>query len=167
MQRLPDKLYTVNSVVRLEQIAIKQYGIPAYELMKRAGAAVFQVISSRYSQQKTILILCGAGNNAGDGYVVARLAKQSGYAARVMSLQNPDSLSNEALLAYNDWLSVADSADQIMGVDLSIIKDADLIVDALLGTGLTRKVTGEWANCIDAVNQSKKSVISVYMPSGL
>lgn len=167
MQRLPDKLYTVNSVVQLEQIAIKQYGIPAYELMKRAGAAVFQVISSRYSQQKTILVLCGAGNNAGDGYVVARLAKQSGYAVRVMSLQSPDSLSNEALLAYNDWLIVADSADQIMGVDLSVIKEADLIVDALLGTGLTRQVTGEWANCINAVNQSKKSVISVDIPSGL
>jgi len=167
MQRLPDKLYTVNSVVQLEQIAIKQYGIPAYELMERAGAAVFQVISSRYPQQKKILILCGAGNNAGDGYVVARLAKQSGYAVRVMSLQNPDSLFNEALLAYNDWLSVADSADQIMGVEHSLIEDADLIVDALLGTGLTRQVTGEWANCINTVNQSKSSVISVDIPSGL
>jgi hydroxyethylthiazole kinase-like uncharacterized protein yjeF len=167
MQRLADNLYTVNSVVQLEQIAIKQYGIPAYELMKRAGAAVFHVISSRYSQQKNVLILCGAGNNAGDGYVVARLAKQSGYTVRVMSLQNPDLLSNQALLAYNDWLSVADSADQIMGVDHSLIEDAELIVDALLGTGLTREVTGEWADCINKVNQSNNLVLSVDIPSGL
>jgi NAD(P)H-hydrate repair Nnr-like enzyme with NAD(P)H-hydrate epimerase domain len=104
MQDLPDNLYCVESVVRLEQAAIQHYGIPAYDLMKRAGAAVFNIIQARYSQSKKLLVLCGAGNNAGDGYVVARLARQAGYDVRVIALVEPALLKNEASLAYQDWL---------------------------------------------------------------
>ncbi|MCK5394399.1 MAG: NAD(P)H-hydrate dehydratase [Gammaproteobacteria bacterium] len=167
MRNLPDKLYSVDSVVQLERVAIDQYGIPAYELMKRAGEAVFKIVSSKYSQHKKILILCGAGNNAGDGYVVARLAKQSGFDVRVISMIDPASLKNEALLAYDDWSSVADTSDLNTSVDFSLLDDVDLIVDALLGTGLTREVTGKWAECINAVNDAALPVISVDIPSGL
>ena len=167
MQNLPDKLYTVKSVVRLEQIAISQCAIPAYELMKRAGEAVFQTIYSRYSGRKNLLILCGAGNNAGDGYVVARLAKQSGFNVNVLSLVSPESLTDTALLAYNDWLTIADNADQSTEFNITSIENADIIVDALLGTGLRRKVEGEWALCINTVNDAVKPVISVDIPSGL
>ncbi len=163
MQNLPDKLYNVDSVVQLEQIAINQFGIPAYTLMKSAGDAVFNVIQTKYPSSKNILVLCGAGNNAGDGYVVARLAKQAGLTVRVISLIDPVSLKNEALLAYQDWLSVGenDVADE------SLINEADIIVDALLGTGLAREVSGQWAQWITAVNNSIKPVISVDIPSGL
>ncbi len=109
MKNLPDKLYNVDSVVQLEQIAINQFGIPAYTLMKSAGEAVFNVIKTKYPSCKKILVLCGAGNNAGDGYVVARLAKQAGLTVRVISLIDPVSLKNEALLAYHDWLSVGEN----------------------------------------------------------
>ena len=99
MQNLPDTLYKVDSVVHLEKIAIEQYDIPAYELMQRAGEAVFNVVKKIYSHDKKILVLCGAGNNAGDGYVVARLAKQQGFDVQIISLVNTDSLKNEASLA--------------------------------------------------------------------
>ena len=163
MQNLPDKLYNVDSVVQLEQIAINQFAIPAYTLMKSAGEAVFNVIQTKYPLCKNVLVLCGAGNNAGDGYVAARLAKQAGFTVHVISLIDPVSLKNEALLAYQDWLSVAenDVADE------SLINGADIIVDALLGTGLKREVSGEWAQWITAVNDSIKPVISVDIPSGL
>jgi len=163
MQNLPDKLYNVDSVVQLEQIAINQFAIPAYTLMKSAGEAVFNVIQTKYPLCKNVLVLCGAGNNAGDGYVAARLAKQAGFTVHVISLIDPVSLKNEALLAYQDWLSVAenDVADE------SLINEADIIVDALLGTGLKREVSGEWAQWITAVNDSIKPVISVDIPSGL
>ncbi len=168
MQNLPDKLYTVDSIVLLEQIAINQFGIPAYALMKRAGEAVFNVIKKKYPQCKNILVLCGAGNNAGDGYVVARLAKQAAYNVCVISLIDAETLKNEALLAYQDWLSVDDNVVGANNVtDKVLINDADIIVDALLGTGLKREVTGEWAQWVNAVNDSIKPVISVDIPSGL
>jgi NAD(P)H-hydrate epimerase len=163
MKNLPDNLYSVDSVVQLEQIAINQFGIPAYTLMKSAGEAVFNVIQKKYPLCKNVLVLCGAGNNAGDGYIVARLAKQAGFNVRVISLIDPVSLKNEALLAYQDWLSVAENTV----ADISLIDEADIIIDALLGTGLKREVSGEWAQWIIAVNDSNKHVISVDIPSGL
>jgi len=163
MKNLPDNLYSVDSVVRLEQVAINQFGILAYELMKRAGDAVFQVLKTKYPQHKKILILCGAGNNAGDGYVVARLAKQAGFDVRVISLIDPAALKNEASHAYQDWLNIAENT----AADISLIDEADIIIDALLGTGLTRDVSPEWADWIIAVNKSSKPVIAVDVPSGL
>ncbi len=163
MQNLPDKLYSVDSIVQLEQTAIKQFGIPAYELMKSAGQAVFNILITRYSQHNKILILCGAGNNAGDGYVVARLAKQAGLDVSVVSLIDPESLKNEALLAYNDWIELSENKT----TDISLLNDTDIVIDALLGTGLKRDVTGEWARWIKAVNGSGKPVVSIDIPSGL
>jgi hydroxyethylthiazole kinase-like uncharacterized protein yjeF len=163
MQNLPDKLYSVGSVVQLEQTAINQFGIAAYELMKRAGEAVFNVVKTKYPHSKNILVLCGAGNNAGDGYVVARLVKQAGLNVRVISLIDPETLKNEALLAYQDWLTVGENDK----TDLSVIDDAEVIIDALLGTGLTRDVSSLWSEWIIRVNEAGKTVVSVDIPSGL
>lgn len=163
MQTLPDNLYSIDSVVQLEQIAINQFDIPAYELMKRAGEAVFNVLTSSYPLAKKILLLCGAGNNAGDGYVVAKLAQQAGLEVYVVSLIDPLTLKNEALLAYNDWSDVAINNN----ADISTVGQVDIVIDALLGTGLTREVSGEWQDCIAAVNDSDKPVISIDIPSGL
>lgn len=163
MKNLPDTLYCVDSVIQLEQIAIREYSIPGYELMQRAGKAVFNVIQKKYSRCKNILVLCGAGNNAGDGYVVARLLRQADYDVSVISLIDPDTLKNEALLAYQDWIKVG----QNYHADFSYIDKAGLIIDALLGTGLKREVSAEWTDWINAVNQSDKPVIAVDIPSGL
>jgi len=163
MKKLPDNLYRVDSVVKLEQLAIKQFGIPAYELMKRAGQAVFDVVTSRYPDHKKILVLCGAGNNAGDGYVVASLARQAGFDVDVISLIDPSTLKNEALQAYQDWRRVADNS----AADISQIAESDIIIDALLGTGLKRDVSVQWAGWIEAANKSGKPVIAVDLPSGL
>jgi len=163
MRNLSDNLYRVDSIVQLEQLAINQFGIPAYELMKRAGKAVFDVVTSRYPQHQKILVLCGAGNNAGDGYVVARLAKQAGFDVRVVSLIDPATLRNEAQLAYRDWSVIAHNT----ATDISQIDEAEIIIDALLGTGLKRDVSAQWAEWINAVNKSAKPVIAVDLPSGL
>lgn len=163
MQNLPDKLYTVDSVVQLEQIAINQFGIPAYDLMQRAGEAVFKAIEAKYSECKKILIICGAGNNAGDGYVVASLAKQAGLDVSVISLIDPATLKGAALQAYQHWSGIGEN----LNADLSLIDSTDLIVDALLGTGLARDVSVEWQEWIRYINQSSKFVVSVDVPSGL
>jgi hydroxyethylthiazole kinase-like uncharacterized protein yjeF len=163
MQTLPSLLYTPESVRRFDQIAIHDHGIPGYTLMRRAGKAVLDVLSKNYPQAKKILVLCGAGNNAGDGYVVARLAQQQGMDVRVVSLIDPEKLQGDARQAYQQWHETA-----VLAVnDVALINDADVIVDALLGTGLTRDVDGTWLHWIDAVNHSDKTVISVDVPSGL
>jgi len=77
MHNLTPTLYSVDSVIQLERLAIDQYAIPGYSLMRRAGQAVVDIIRQKFPVDKKILVLCGAGNNAGDGYVVARLAKQA------------------------------------------------------------------------------------------
>jgi NAD(P)H-hydrate epimerase len=168
MQELPDKLYRVASIVQLEQIAIEKFDIPAYDLMKRAAQAVFDTINSRYPQCKKILVLCGAGNNAGDGYVVARLARQHGYDVQVISLIDPENLSGAALSAYNDWSSTG-GVTQIIdsSPDVSVLGNPDIIVDALLGTGLKRQLSEHWGRWIKAVNNSAVTIVSVDVPSGL
>jgi len=163
MQSLSDNLYSVNAVVRLEQIAINQFDIAGYTLMKRAGKAAFSVIKHRYPQSKKILVLCGAGNNAGDGYVVATLAKQAGLDVHVISLLDPATLKNEVLLAYQHWHTLAHNTV----ADISFVSSADIIIDALLGTGLKTAVSDEWQSWMKAVNQSKANVISLDLPSGL
>ena len=104
MCNLPNRLYKVDSIIQLEKTAIDQYDISAYELMQRAGAAVFDVIQQDYPQYKKVLLLCGAGNNAGDGYVVAKLAQLAGYEIQLVSLVNPKTLKDAAQLAYQAWV---------------------------------------------------------------
>jgi len=163
MYTLPSSLYKPESVKRIDQVAIHSLGIPGYTLMRRAGKAVLNVLCENYPQVKKILVLCGAGNNAGDGYVLARLAQQQGMDVRVVSLIDPEKLQDDAYQAYQQW-----NESSVLSVnDVALLDDADVIVDALLGTGLTREVKDSWLNWIDAVNYSKKAVISVDVPSGL
>ncbi len=163
MQKLPSSLYTPESVRRIDQIAIQNHGIPGYTLMRKAGKAVLDVLRQRYPQAKKILVLCGAGNNAGDGYVIARLAQQQGMDVKVVSLIDPEKLQGDARQAYQQWHESA-----VFSVnDVALIEEADVVVDALLGTGLAREVEGSWLNWIDAINYSDKAVISVDVPSGL
>jgi len=163
MQTLPDKLYSVDSIIQLEQVAINQFDIPAYELMKRAGESVFNLIQSKYSECKKILVLCGAGNNAGDGYVIASLAKLAGLDVYLISLVDPVTLKDAALLAYQHWSDIGENH----AADLSLVDKLDVIVDALLGTGLQRDVSPAWQEWIQSVNQSSKTIVSVDIPSGL
>jgi len=163
MQNLPSTLYSIDSVVQLERLAIAQYGIPGYTLMRRAGQAVVDVIRQKLSADKKILVLCGAGNNAGDGYVVARLAKQAGYTVNLISLVDAEKLTGDARQACQHWLECG----EIQPYQTLFLQQADLIVDALLGTGLGREVKGEWAKLIHAVNSATLPVIAIDVPSGL
>jgi NAD(P)H-hydrate epimerase len=160
---LPTKLYSAESAVRLDQIAIKEYGIPGYTLMRRAGQAVLNALQQHYPHAKSILVLCGAGNNAGDGYVVARLAQANGLDVRVVSMIAPDKLSGDAGQAYQHWQECGET--ELYNPDINI--EADVIIDALLGTGLTRDVEDDWKVLVNAVNHSTIAVISIDIPSGL
>ena len=169
MQSLPEFLYSAEATRQLDQIAIQQFQIPAYTLMTRAGEAVFNHLQDEYPLCRHILVCCGAGNNAGDGYVVARLAKNAGMDVDVVSLIDPDKLTGDALTAYQDWKSLGHQllpfSDELL--NQAHLNTAYVVVDALLGTGLQRDVEAEWLQLIEALNQSSLPVISVDIPSGL
>ena len=160
---LPSSLYSPDSVRSFDQKAIKYHGISGLTLMRRAGRATLDVLSQNYPLAKKMLVLCGAGNNAGDGYVIARLAQQQGMHVKVISLIDPNDLSGDALQAYQQWCECA----ELSVSDETLIESTDVIVDTLLGTGLTRDLQGVWRQWVDAVNSSGKAVISVDVPSGL
>lgn len=168
MQNLPSNLYSVDSVTQLERLAIDQYAIAGYTLMRRAGQAIVDIIRQKFSSDKKIIVLCGAGNNAGDGYVVARLAKQAGYTVKLISLIDTEKLTGDARQACLHWLECGEiQSYQPDLLEPDLLGQADFVVDALLGTGLGREVSGEWARLIHAVNSSALPVIAVDVPSGL
>ncbi|TFG41063.1 MAG: bifunctional ADP-dependent NAD(P)H-hydrate dehydratase/NAD(P)H-hydrate epimerase, partial [Chromatiales bacterium] len=103
MQSLPTNIYSVASVREMDRRAIEDHGIPGYTLMKRAGAAALNVARSHYPNARRWQVVCGAGNNGGDGYVVARLAAHEGVVVSVLSLLAPESLSGDAATAYADF----------------------------------------------------------------
>ncbi len=163
-QQLPDLLYTAAQVRLLDKTAIDDFGIPGYTLMCRAAQAAFVEAQIRWPRIQNVLVFCGLGNNAGDGYVFARFALQGGLQVRVIQLGDPDSLKGDALRAKQDMEAVGISCEPFFEQDIS---QAELIVDALLGTGLTRNVVGPWLSAINVINAAKVPTLAIDIPSGL
>ena len=164
MSHLPYTLYRAAQVRELDRIAIETHGIPGLTLMNRAGAALLDALCQRWPVARRIVVVCGAGNNGGDGYVVARLAQAQGLAVTLLALRDPETLSGDAKAA---WQAAQAAGLSTMAWEPALLNSADVIVDALLGTGLDRVVSGEWAAAIDAINASGVPVLAVDIPSGL
>ena len=154
-------MYTAAQVRELDRIAIEERGIPAITLMERAGARAFDVLADRYPEAKNLVVVCGGGNNAGDGYVLARLAKQAGFNVRVHALVEPGQLKGDAAVSAQKYLDTG-----AVGNTLSL-EGADVIVDALLGSGLNRRVDGVFADATEEMNLSGAPVLTLDIPSGL
>ena len=164
MRELPIELYRAAQVRELDRIAIEVRGIPGYALMDRAGAAAFDLLRLRWPDARRIVVVCGGGNNAGDGYVVARLARQTGLDVRVLTLSNPDDLRDDALTAWQDACATGVPTTVFTATGLA---DAELLVDAILGTGLERDVSGVWREAIEAMNAHPADRFALDIPSGL
>ena len=164
MEQIPARLYSAEASRRLDQIAIQEHKIPGYSLMEKAGKAVFDIVQQRYALARRILVCCGAGNNAGDGYVVARLARQAGLDVDVVSMIDPEHLKGDALQAYRDWKA---QGIHVRRFEPALLDENDLLIDALLGTGLQRPVEGQWLELIEQVNAHRIPVVAVDVPSGL
>lgn len=163
MTAIANRVYTAAQVKELDHIAIEQAQIPAYTLMQRAGQAIFDFIRRQWPQAKTLGILCGGGNNAGDGYVVGMLALQAGLRVNLISLGDVLRLGDAAQQAYGTFLSTGGRA---LPFDAAL-PQADVFVDALLGTGLDRAVEGAYAQAINLLNAQEMPVVAVDIPSGL
>jgi hydroxyethylthiazole kinase-like uncharacterized protein yjeF len=164
MHNLPQTLYRAAQVRELDRVAIEEFHVPGYQLMCRAGRAVFECIMEKWPEIKSLTVFCGGGNNAGDGYVIARLALDAGLGALVIYVGDPEKLKGDALKAYRDYVQVEGRVEIFQPGQ---VIETDLVVDALLGTGLDRPVTGLYEKAIVEINRSGLPVVSVDIPSGL
>lgn len=160
---LPIPLYSTVQVRELDRRAIEVHGIPGAELMARAGAAAFNVLAARMPRARRIAVVCGPGNNGGDGYVVADLAQQAGYEVTVLTLGKRPAGADADLMRQR--CEAAGVIIQPFAADQ--LDRADVIVDALLGTGLQRPVADEWRGAIEAINVAQRPVLAIDIPSGL
>jgi ADP-dependent NAD(P)H-hydrate dehydratase / NAD(P)H-hydrate epimerase len=161
-------LYSTEQVRNLDRGVIETQRIAGYELMQRAGRAVCALIRRRYpgfaARPARALVVCGGGKNGGDGYVIARLLQDDGYRVDVCPLVPIDQLRDDALAAARDWQGRGDPELALPKLDIHAY---DLVVDALLGTGLQRPVEGVFADAIRLMNDARCPVIAVDIPSGL
>ncbi len=158
------QLYTAAQTRELDRIAIEEMGIPGIRLMGRAGKAAFEILLEEWSNAAMVHVFCGTGNNGGDGFIVAELAAARAIPVRVYQLGDPGKISGDALLARQR----AQQAGVVIEpwreeMDLN----AGVIVDALLGTGLSGQVRPEYRAAIEAINASDLPVLALDIPSGL
>ncbi|MEN8131123.1 MAG: NAD(P)H-hydrate epimerase, partial [Pseudomonadota bacterium] len=164
MTDLPINLYRADQVRELDRTAIEDLSIPGYTLMQRAGRATFEVLQQRWPKARALLVVAGPGNNGGDGYVIARLAQQEGWHVNVLQLGDPQRIRGDALTARRAYL---DAGGPVQGYTGQSLPDCDVIVDALLGTGLERAVRDRWMQVIEAINAQGVPTLAVDIPSGL
>jgi hydroxyethylthiazole kinase-like uncharacterized protein yjeF len=160
----PLPLYTAAQVRELDRLSIEEAGIPGYTLMTRAGEACWQVLRSNWPAARRVSVLCGTGNNGGDGFVVARLALMAGLQVQLLQLGDAARIRGDAQNARADFLA---AGGQVAAFGQATLDAPDVIVDAMLGTGLERPLTEEWLNAAHAVNASACPVLAIDIPSGL
>ena len=138
--------------------------ISGYTLMERAGDAALSVLRARWPDAQRLTVVCGAGNNAGDGYVLARLARRAGLQVTVAALADPQRLQGDALQAFQDWHGIGGDTAPFQDERL---QGADVLIDGLLGTGLARPLADQWRAAVEAINANVTPVLALDIPSGL
>ncbi len=156
-------LFDEPGVRALDRAAINTAGIPGVELMNRAGAACLHAMLQRWPGIQRIAVVCGSGNNAGDGYVVARLAQQAGHRVRVVQLGDISRLGADARACYDRMRSAGIEPE----AKVDLCDWPDLIVDALFGIGLARAIEGDYRAMVEQINDAGAPVVSIDIPSGI
>lgn len=159
----PFPLFDTAALRALEARGIAEAGGDAFALMARAGLAGWRVVLKRWPQALRIVVVCGPGNNGGDGYVLARHACEAGRDVRVLHLSAHAPASGLARRACAEYVAVGGIVEETAGA----IPDCDLIVDALFGIGLSRAPDVATAALIEAVNAHPAPVLALDVPSGV
>jgi ADP-dependent NAD(P)H-hydrate dehydratase / NAD(P)H-hydrate epimerase len=163
------KIVTAAEMREIDRVTSERFGVPSLTLMENAGAAVAEFTLTQYPAAKRITVICGKGNNGGDGFVIARKLHESGKDVRVVLLADRAELQGDAAEMFTklpiEPVSVRSSEELAIGAAGTALQ-ADLLVDAILGTGFRPPVTGLYAEAIAALNASDAPVVCVDIPSG-
>jgi NAD(P)H-hydrate epimerase len=160
--------YSAKQVLQNEGPVAQNQQLAMYQLMERAGSAAFEKLQQHWPHANSILVLCGKGNNGGDGFVVARLAHLANMRVSVLLTCDVNSVKGDALQAYQNMVSAGvteiKTADLIEQVNLF---SGDIIVDALFGIGFYGSLTSSMQGLVAATNENSANVLSIDIPSGL
>lgn len=165
------KAYTTRDVQKLEARAIDRLGIPVFTLMDHAGKAVAEAARSLTGRNTSIIVLCGSGHNGGDGVAAARWLKGWGYSVTVLWLKNPSewkgSAALHAAIAKRSGVRFTSFESIRPTLRVTTLRRAQVIIDALLGTGFEGRLRLPAFDAISCMNASRKPIVSVDVPSGL
>ena len=164
MSTLPIHIHSAAQIKTLDTEAMKALDISAYTLMQRAGEAAFSAMRSGWPMATRIVVICGFGNNAGDGYVLATLARAARMDVKVISLGEPAELTGAAMQA---WQGFTTAGGITQHWDVDVLRDSQVIVDAIFGTGLSRPLNAALQSNVQEINDSGKPILSLDIPSGL
>jgi len=159
------KIVTAAEMREIDRVTSEKYGVPSLTLMENAGAAVAEHV--RASSDGKVIVLCGKGNNGGDGFVAARLLHEKKTPVQVVLLADPAELKGDAAVMYSKLpipAIIIRSSEELKSRKAEL--SADIYVDAILGTGFKPPVTGVYADAIAMMNESEAKVVAVDIPSG-
>jgi ADP-dependent NAD(P)H-hydrate dehydratase / NAD(P)H-hydrate epimerase len=163
------KILTAAEMRETDRVTSERFGVLSHDLMENAGSAVADLVLSRYPSASRIGVICGKGNNGGDGFVTARKLHKAGKAVRVLLLAEPKELGGDAaqmLARLSTAPALARSSAELKQEAARTVFDSDLLIDAILGTGFRPPVSGLYAEAIAAINASSAPVVAVDIPSG-
>lgn len=163
---LPKHLYTCEQTRAIDRAAIAEANMPGILLMKNAARAAFSLLMDRWGNDRKIIVFCGAGNNGGDGYLLAGLAAQRKLPVTVYSLVNPSSLSGDVLKAHYYAIS---EGTEVLSLENNIVGDLTdtIVVDAMLGTGFHGELKDNICQISEKIRQSNAPVLALDIPTGL
>lgn len=169
---MKNEYLTVEQIQKLDKTAIEKFGMPSLSLMENAGKAVAkEVICALEDNKKSIVsVFCGLGNNAGDGFVIARHLINFGVDVRIYLIGNASNLKKDAFVNYKILRNLSFPIIKIVKVNNEILKNikiSDITIDAIFGVGLNRLIGEPFKSIIESINENSKKIIAVDIPSGL
>jgi NAD(P)H-hydrate epimerase len=163
------KIVSADEMRAIDRATSERFGVPSLTLMENAGAAVADYVLSHHAAAGRVVVICGKGNNGGDGFVAARRLLEKGKSVQVILLADPAELRGDAAVMFGklpDGAIAVHSSEELKSERVWQVLQAGLYVDAILGTGFKPPVSGLYADAIAILNASKVRVIAVDIPSG-
>lgn len=164
------QILTADEMRETDRVTVERYGLASIDLMRHAGRAVARFVEREYAGCRSIVVLCGKGNNGGDGFVAARVLAESGRGVHVLLLGDPAELKGDAKGAFDEMglLPTVIGSETELDRDetKAVLNNADLILDAVVGTGFKPPLRGLAAIVRDRINAMSTPVVAVDLPSG-
>jgi ADP-dependent NAD(P)H-hydrate dehydratase / NAD(P)H-hydrate epimerase len=163
------KIVTASEMREIDRVTSERFGVPSLTLMENAGAAVAEFARSSFLIQGVFGIICGKGNNGGDGFVVARKLHEGGRKVQVLLLSDPAELRGDAARNFEKLPvkpAIAKTAKELNSEAARAVFESQVLIDAILGSGFRPPVAGHYAQAIEKINAATVPVVAVDVPSG-